>query len=64
MTIDVCPACGYPTVGPDLCSYCRPVEALTRDQTFEPVPSAIKLRRGSVLVGIRHPGANPAAQAG
>ena len=29
MTIDVCPACGYPTVGPDLCFYCRPVGALT-----------------------------------
>ena len=33
MTIDVCPACGYPTVGPDLCFYCRPVGALTGDQT-------------------------------
>ena len=27
MTIDVCPACGYPTVGPDLCAFCRPVDA-------------------------------------
>jgi hypothetical protein len=25
VTIDVCLACGYPTVGPDLCFYCRPV---------------------------------------
>jgi hypothetical protein len=34
VTIDVCRACGYPTVGPDLCAYCRPVVALTRgDQT-------------------------------
>jgi hypothetical protein len=33
MTIDVCPACGYPTVGPDLCFYCRPVGALTGEQT-------------------------------
>jgi hypothetical protein len=40
VTIIVCPACGYPTVGPDLCFYCRPVEALTGDQTrlnFEPL---------------------------
>ena len=34
MTIDVCAACGYPTVGPHLCFYCRPVGALTTgDQT-------------------------------
>ena len=26
MTIDVCPACGYPTVGPDLCAFCRPLD--------------------------------------
>jgi hypothetical protein len=32
VTIDVCPACGYPTVGPDLCSYGRPLGALTGDQ--------------------------------
>jgi hypothetical protein len=53
VTIDVCPACGYPTVGPDLCFYCRPVEMLTRDRTFEPTHSASKLRHGSVSVGIR-----------
>jgi hypothetical protein len=33
VTVDVCRACGYPTVGPDLCFYCRPVGALTGDQT-------------------------------
>jgi hypothetical protein len=27
VTIDVCPACGYPTVGPDLCAFCRPLDA-------------------------------------
>jgi hypothetical protein len=64
VTIDVCPACGYPTVGPDLCSYCRPVETLTGDRTFEPMLSASKLRYGSVSVEMRHPGCNPAAQAG
>ncbi len=37
MTIDVCPACGYPTIGPDLCAFCRPVGALIGDQTFEPM---------------------------
>jgi hypothetical protein len=21
--VDVCPACGYPTLGPDLCAFCR-----------------------------------------
>ena len=32
MTIDVCPicpACGYPNLGPDLCYFCRPVVAKT-----------------------------------
>jgi hypothetical protein len=24
VTVAICPACGYPTVGPDLCFYCRP----------------------------------------
>jgi hypothetical protein len=42
VTINVCPACGYPTVGPDLCSYCRPVEMLTGHQTFEPMLSISK----------------------
>jgi|HubBroStandDraft_3_1064219.scaffolds.fasta_scaffold29114_3 hypothetical protein len=27
VTIDVCPACGYPTIGPDLCAFCRPLDA-------------------------------------
>lgn len=25
--IDICPACGYPTVGVELCAYCVPVQA-------------------------------------
>lgn len=29
MTIIACPACGYPTLGPDLCAFCRPVAATT-----------------------------------
>ena len=24
VTVDVCPACGYPTLGPALCAFCRP----------------------------------------
>ncbi len=64
MTVNVCPACGYPTVGPDVCFYCRPIEALTGDRMFEQMLSASKLGHGSVSVGMRHPGSNPAAQAG
>ena len=33
MTVDICPACGYPTIGPDLCAFCRPLVALAGDQT-------------------------------
>ncbi len=63
VNIDICPACGYPTIGPELCAFCRPVEVLTGDQMSEPVPS-VKLHRGSVRVGMRHPDSNPTAQAG
>lgn len=24
-TSSICPACGYPTIGMDLCAYCRPL---------------------------------------
>jgi hypothetical protein len=24
VSVAICPACGYPTVGPELCFYCRP----------------------------------------
>ncbi|CDO88999.1 hypothetical protein BN973_03370 [Mycobacterium triplex] len=27
MAIDCCPACGYPTIGRDVCSFCRPLLA-------------------------------------
>lgn len=27
--VAVCPACGYPTIGPDLCAFCRDVVMLT-----------------------------------
>ncbi len=62
MSIDVCPACGYPTVGPDLCFYCR-AEALTGDQMFEPMLSATTLRHRSGKAGMRPPGSHPVAQA-
>jgi hypothetical protein len=32
VTVDVCPACGYPTIGAEPCAFCRPVLALTSDQ--------------------------------
>jgi hypothetical protein len=47
VTIDACPACGYPTIGPDLCSYCRP-EAQTNDRMFEPMLFATTLRVSAV----------------
>ncbi|WP_156685835.1 hypothetical protein [Mycobacterium sp. Marseille-P9652] len=40
MSVDVCAACGYPTIGPELCAFCRPVEMLRGDQTFGPIPFA------------------------
>ena len=37
MTIDVCSACGYPTLGPDLCNFCQPLAA----KTLAPLPSSL-----------------------
>ena len=37
MTIDVCSACGYPTLGPDLCYFCQPLAATTLD----PLPRSL-----------------------
>jgi hypothetical protein len=37
MTIDVCSACGYPTLGPDLCYFCQPLAA----KTVAPFPSSL-----------------------
>jgi hypothetical protein len=37
MTIDVCSACGYPTLGPDLCYFCEPLGA----KTLVPFPSSL-----------------------
>ena len=33
MTVEICPACGYPTIGADLCAFCRPLVAQAGDQT-------------------------------
>ena len=30
VTVAICPACGYPTVGRDLCFYCRSVAVIPR----------------------------------
>jgi hypothetical protein len=40
VAIDICPACGYPTIGPDPCAVCRSIMALTGDKAFEPILSA------------------------
>lgn len=37
MIVDVCPACGYPTLGPDLCSVCRPLVAKTLTPSSNPL---------------------------
>ncbi len=36
MAVEVCPACGYPTIGPDPCAFCRPIEMLVGDRIFGP----------------------------
>jgi hypothetical protein len=36
-TIDVCPACGYPTLGPDLCAFCRPLDGEWMPTPFDDV---------------------------
>jgi hypothetical protein len=54
MTTNVCPACGYPTLGPALCAFCSPGEVLVGDQVFGPMPFA--------TTGIR--GANATARVG
>ncbi|HZQ32155.1 MAG TPA: hypothetical protein VFB19_10515 [Mycobacterium sp.] len=44
MTVDVCPACGYPTVGPGPCFFCLPVVATPDDQPYEdstPTPGPV-----------------------
>jgi hypothetical protein len=63
VTVDVCPACGYPTIGPDVCFFCRPEIVMTGEQTLEP-QAPMTLHPGSAAVGVRHPGLDPAAHAG
>jgi hypothetical protein len=36
----VCPACGYPKFGPNLCAYCVPMRTLTDDPSLDPMPAA------------------------
>jgi hypothetical protein len=45
MTTNVCPACGYPTLGPALCAFCCPGEVLAGDQVFGPMSFAASPRR-------------------
>lgn len=63
MTTAICPACGYPTVGPDLCAFCRPEVALTVDRTIEPMLSATRLLRESAREGMWHFNSHSAAHA-
>jgi len=46
VTTAICPACGYPTLGPDLCAFCRP-EVRAGDQPIGQMPSATEPRPGS-----------------
>ena len=46
MAIDICPACGYPTIGPEPCAVCRSIGALTGDKTFESMLSANEAASG------------------
>ena len=55
MTIGVCPACGYPTLGPDLCAFCSREVALTVNQTFE--PDAFRDEAAASRIGARGHGA-------
>ena len=45
MTVAICPACGYPTVGPDLCFYCRPVAVEMRRAATVPFPPPLSRGR-------------------
>lgn len=40
MTTHVCPACGYPTLKPDLCAFCCPGEVFSGDGVFGASPLA------------------------
>lgn len=39
MTVAVCPGCGYPTLGPALCYYCRPMTVDVRAVATTPIPA-------------------------
>lgn len=46
MSTDICPACGYPTLSPALCAFCRPGDVFGGGQIF-----AATLSRGPELAG-------------
>jgi hypothetical protein len=60
MATNICPACGYPTLGPDLCAFCRPGEVLAGLEAFGPMPSTATMRPGSAWVGVRDEGSTSA----
>lgn len=52
MTVEVCPACGYPTIGTGPCAFCRPVLALAGDHRADfPLPLIGACTRLSLLDG-------------
>jgi hypothetical protein len=58
MSIDMCPACGYPTIGRDVCSFCRPLIAGI-NSGVTPASDPIRLYQPLAAVS-----AYPAARAG
>jgi len=51
MTVAICPACGYPTLGPDLCYYCRPMAIDLAAAATTPIPAGV-----GAHLGHRHAG--------
>lgn len=69
--IDICPACGYPTVGVELCAYCVPVQSTNGHHPFHSIPGAGQARfcpaRPLTILGHPNPSlaeSNQALQAG
>lgn len=49
--VNLCAACGYPTLGPDVCYYCRPLVAttLTPFPRFLAGPAATALEASAIV---------------
>jgi hypothetical protein len=56
VTVAICPACGYPTVGPDLCFYCRPAAIIPlRDVATKANDSLQTVAPGSFIKAVPIP---------